>query len=340
MFDLKDANLDITVESILNKVSELEIWSRYCSNFEEIDKSFCSDLYNDRNPGCRVYYNGRNKLVYKDHGNGDSFDCFGYIQAKYRCTFRESLRIIYNDFKLGSIRFDIIPQLVLNNAPEVLKMSSKPIVIEVISQAYNYTDHKVWGDYHIPLELLEEEEIISCKTVYLHKDNRTITYNSSSSNPIYAWKEYDIDLNFLGYKVYFPLANPRYKWLNSAGAEAIQGIKSIKRSGGTLGITKSRKDTLIYKLIGIEAIAPYNESGDLNINRIYELFDYYDLVFLNFDPDQAGINATNKIVEQWNLPHFYIPEGKDPAGYCKIHGLEQTKQMINNKIKQINEGKD
>ena len=65
MFDLKDANIDITIESILSKVSELEIWRRYCSNFEEIEKSFCSDLYNDRNPACSIYYNRLNEYKFR-----------------------------------------------------------------------------------------------------------------------------------------------------------------------------------------------------------------------------------------------------------------------------------
>lgn len=338
MFDLRDAIPDITISLIFSKLSELDIWRRYSSNFEEIDKPFCSDLYNDRNPSCRIHYNNSNKLIFKDFGTGDSYDCFSYIQAKYHCTFRESLTIIYNDFKLGSIKYDILPQLVLNNAPEVLKMSNKSI-IEIVPQSWNIIDARCWDQWHIPLDLLNDEEVISCKTVYLHKNNQTITYNNSSSNPIYAYPEYDIDINFLGYKIYFPLSTNGFKWLNNSSNEAIQGIKSIKRNGGILIITKSRKDCICYKMLGYEAIAPYNESGDLDINRIVELFDYYDQVIINFDPDDAGVKATNNINIKYQLPYFYIDEGKDLSGYIKLHGLEQAKQMIKDKIEQLYEWK-
>lgn len=334
MFNLKDAIPDLTTDYILSRISEEQIWSTYCGNFTEINRGFCSELYNDRNPDCRVYYNSKNRLVYKDFGTGDTFDCFSYIQKKYNCTFREALIIIYNDFKLGSMTYDIIPQLVLNNAPEVLKMANKSI-IEIVPKSWSLVDYNIWNAIGITLEDLDEEEVICCETVYLHKDNRTITYNSSKSNPIYAYKEYDIDLNFLGYKIYFPLAQVGYKWLNSSSSEAIQGIKSITRSGGLLIIGKSRKDCICYKKLGIEAIAPYNESGDLDVNRIVELFDYYDQVVINFDPDDAGVKATLKLASKYKLPYFYIDEGKDLSGFIKIHGLDEAKKMINNKLEAI-----
>ena len=337
MFDLNDANDNIKIEFILSKINEFDIWKRYCSNFSEINKPFLSELYKDRNPDVRIYYNGSNRLVYKDHGNEDHFDCFGYIQVKYQCNFKESLKIVYSDFKLGSIKYDILPQLVLNNQPEELKLAIEKPFIEIIKQPWTLTDYDYWNQYGIPLDLLEKEEIYSCKLVYLHKNGNTITYTYSKKCPIYAFAEYDIDLNFIGYKIYFPLNKKGKKWLNNSSAEAIQGIKSINRNGGILGITKAKNDTICYKLLGIEAIAPYNESGDFNTNRIYELFEYYDFIFINFDPDKTGIDSTLLINKEWNLPYFYIDEAKDLSDYIKLYGLEKAKVMINNKLNKIYE---
>lgn len=336
MFNLEDAQDDIIdINFIKSKVSEYDIWKQYCRNFEEINKPFLSELYNDRNPSCRIYQTPSNRLMYKDFGTGEVFSCFDYIQVKYGCNFKECLRIVYNDFKLGSIKIDVIPQLVLNNAPEALKKPKKAF-IEIVPQAWTIHDYNYWNQYHIPLDLLDEEEIYSCEIVYLHtSDGRTITYNYSKNNPIYAYKEYDIDLNFIGWKIYFPLSKKENKWLSNSSSKSIQGIKTIKRSGKILGITKARKDCLCYKLMKIDAIALYNENGDLDTNRVIELIPLYDFVFVNFDPDDQGMKATDIIYHKYGLKGFYMDEYKDLSDYIKNKGLLSAKRMINKKIRDL-----
>ena len=329
MFDLRDAYQNVDINFILNTVSEYDIWKKYCNNFEELDKPFLSELYNDRNPACRIKHNKFNKLIYKDFGTGDTYSCFDYIQIKYSCNFKESLKIVYNDFKLGSIKYDILPQLVLNNQPEVVKMSSKPIIIEIIPKSYNYTDYKLWGDYNIPLELLEKEEIISCKTIYLHKNDKTITYNSSLNNPIYAWKEYDIDLNFLGYKVYSPLASSKYKWLNNASSEAIQGIKTLEYNSNILILTKSRKDILVLKILGYNAISLSSENTLLKKNVFNYFNTKYDKIFCLYDNDETGIKYSKYLLDMYNISPIFVCENcKDISDYIKQFGIEKTKILM------------
>ena len=61
MYSLQEAATNITWEYILSKVSEEELWRRYCSNFKKIDEAFLSELYDDNNPDCRIFYN-KNRL--------------------------------------------------------------------------------------------------------------------------------------------------------------------------------------------------------------------------------------------------------------------------------------
>jgi len=63
---------EITLEEMYSNISEEHLWRHYCHNFKRIDESFLSELYNDTNPGCRVYYNPKGRLLYKDFGTGDS----------------------------------------------------------------------------------------------------------------------------------------------------------------------------------------------------------------------------------------------------------------------------
>ena len=335
MFDLRDAIPDITVDMILTRLSEDELWRRYCGNYEEIDKSFCSELYNDRNPGCRIYYNQSNKLVYKDFGSGESYDCFGYIQAKYHCTFKEALRIIYNDFKLGSIKYDIIPQLVLNNAPEVLKMTKKSI-IEIFPQSWNIIDYNYWNQYEIPLSLLDEYNVYACSVVYLHKNGKTIEYRYTKTNPIYAYKF--IYEGEISYKIYFPYADKKHKWLFSGGSENnIEGYDQLPYFNDILMLTKSLKDCMIYNLLGYPAISLQGETNKLKYEFVEKLKYRFDNIIVNYDNDAEGIKGSKRLHQQYGFKYFYVEDEKDVSDFVKLYGLDSAKEMINNKLNELSE---
>lgn len=346
MFDLKDAIPDITIDLILSKISEQEIWSKYCSNFEEINKSFCSNLYNDRNPSCRIYYNQVNKLVYKDFGTGASYDCFSFIQTKYNCTFKESLRIIYNDFKIGTLRYDILPQLVLNNSQEVLKINSKS-VIEIVKQSFNIVDYNYWNQYEIPLILLEEYNVFSCSKVYIHKNGYTNEIVATKTNPIYAYQ-----FCFNGkysYKIYFPLhLDKKRKWLFSGGSsDDIEGYDQLPHFGEILILTKSLKDCISFNQIGYPAISLQGETNKLKQELVDKLFKRFDKIIVCYDNDEQGHKSVegyinerdifiNGLKQEYGFKYFFIEGAKDLSDFILNYGLQQAKQMINNKIIKLN----
>jgi len=55
-------------------------------------------------------------------------------------------------------------------------MSSRTSIIEIVKQPFNLVDYNYWGQYEIPLELLEEYNVFSCSKVYLHKNGNTIEF--------------------------------------------------------------------------------------------------------------------------------------------------------------------
>jgi len=336
MYNLQDALTSISIDDIMSKVSEYELWKYYCPNFETIDKSFKSELYKDNNPACRIYYNN-GKLLYKDFGTQQSYSVLEYIKTKYNCTYKECLNIINNDFKITK------SNIITSKDFKLQYLNDEPIIrhkstIDIIQQGYTASDYEYWKQYHIPLELLEEEEIISCKSVYLSTYKGVYRYEYKKHSPIFAFKEYNLDLEFLGYKIYFPLAQKGSKWLNNSSDKAIQGIKSIDYNKDLIGLTKSRKDILCYKLLGIQTIAPYNETSNLDINGISTVLDKFPKKFLSYDNDLTGIQATLQINMKYGYPYFYIDKNeKDLSDFIKSQGLKKAKQMINNKLKQINE---
>lgn len=335
MFDLKDAYTEITPEYIFNNVSEYDLWKYYCRNFKNIDQSFLSELYNDRNPSCRITYNSLNKLFYKDFGTGEYHNIFTYIQAKYNCTFLEALRIIYNDFKLGSIKYDVIPQLVLNDVPNKPKNKYKSF-IEIVPQGFTIIDSQYWSKFKIPLDKLVEYDVFSCKTVYLHtKKGETITFEYKHNNPIYAYR-FCNDGRY-SYKIYFPLADKKHKWLFSGGSDKdIEGYDQLPLHGDILILTKSLKDCICYNLIGYPAISLQGEVNKLSQETVNKILKRFNQIIVNYDNDDEGIKGSQRLNKQYGFKYFYIDKSKDLSDYLINNSLLSAKRMINKKIKELN----
>jgi hypothetical protein len=61
----------------------------------------------------------------------------------------------------------------------------------------------------------------------------------------------------------------------------------------------------------------------------------FDKIYVLYDNDVAGINGSNKMVENYKVKQIFIPKEtkcKDISDYCKIHKLEKTKELVNNLI--------
>ena len=322
MFDLKDAYSNITLDDIFSRVSEYELWKYYCHNFQEIDKSFRSEFYNDNNPACRIYKSSNNRLRYKDFGTGENLSIIEYIQQKYNSTFNECLNIISNDFKLKH------GQLLVNKQQRIIQLDETITIrpktkINIVTQPFKLTDYNYWNQYQIPLSLLEEYNIFACKYVSLIKGDKIITFTYSNSNPIYAYRF--LHEGEYSYKIYFPYAEKRYKWINNCNDAIIQGYDQLSINPKPVILTKSLKDVLCYRLIGYDAIALQSE-----VNKLPKDLD----VIVNYDNDEEGIRSTNKLVEKYNFKYFYIDGAKDLSDYIKEFGLTNAKQQVDDKINQ------
>lgn len=325
MFNLQEAYSNITLDDILSRVSEEDLWRHYCPNFKKLDVSFKSDLYSDRNASCRIFRGSRG-LIYKDFGTDESYTPISYVMRRYQCDFKEALNIIANDFKIKSSPIKYTSKIIEYNTTPVFKST-----IDIVPQGYTIADYEYWRQYCIPLDVLDSEEVISCKTVYLTTSNGVFRYDYTPSNPIYAFKEYDIDKNFLGYKIYFPLAPKGRKWMNSSSDRAIQGIQSIGNDKDLIILTKARKDCICYKILGIKAIAPYNETCNLDPNGINDYMNTFPNKFVNYDNDEKGIKESLQINIKYRHSYFFIDKEKDLSDYIKKYGLEKARKMIETK---------
>lgn len=334
MFSLKGVEKELTLEEIYDSIGQYNLWKYYCKNFQKVDSSFKSELYNDKNPSCRIRCNKRGNLVYRDFG-GDNKDysVIDYIMFKYNCTFKESLNIILSDFGLS------VSNLHINREMKDLKFEEKLLTIvkrkiEIVSQPFTIADYDYWNQYSIPLTLLNTYNVFSCKHVYIYKNDDVFVLNYNKLNPLYAYRFY----NKSGYnhKIYKPLEkNKAYKWLTTGSS--IEGYKQLDKSSNILILTKSLKDCIVYRLLGYNAISLQSETTNLDESIVNELLSRFKTIIVNYDNDEEGIKNTLKIANVYNFKYFYIPKYKDVSDYIKSMGLSSTKRMINNQIKKTND---
>lgn len=334
--DVSDAKITPTAASILSKISEFDIFNEYCEGFSQIDKPFCSELRDDRNPGVSIYMNHNDSLRYKDFASGEHLDCFGYVMAKYGCTYHESLNIISNDFGLSSFKPTMANTgmvFVSNKIAEDHKTIKTKTNIEIVKQPFSIIDYDYWNQFGISLNLLHEYNVFSAKYVYITKNGKRTNLQYRNSNPCYAYMF--TSYGETSYKIYRPLSKEGdIKWLfNGDSSINIEGYDQLPLHCDTLVITKSLKDCMSYRSLGISAISLQGEGNNLQQEFVTKLLKRFNRIIINYDNDAAGILGAKRIHDQYNFDRIFIDGAKDLSDYIKINGIVKAKEMINNKIK-------
>lgn len=338
MFTTDNIYLDISLKDIESKISDIDIFKKYCTGFQEINKDFKSEFYTDNNPSCRIYQKNNNRLAYKDFGgSGEHLNPYEYVMKKHTCTFKEALKIIANDFNLLKVGPVTKPSFILGEFNIEVKKVEKS-TISIVSRNWNLTDYKYWyNNYNITFDWLDSYEVIPCEYVYLHKGEKTIVFQNTKENPIYAYR-FTIDGKYV-YKVYFPLhPDKKRKWLFSGTSDCIEGFDQLPYHDDLLIITKSLKDVICCRLCGYSAISLQGESNKLSKELVEKLKKRFKKFVIFYDNDNQGIISANKITENYGFKSIIIDpndKSKDLSDYIKNNGLNQAKTMLNKLLNEV-----
>ena len=332
--DFNCISANLSKDYILSKISEYDIFTRYCRNFEEINVDFCSELRVDKRPGCRIFIsNVNNTLLYRDFAEDLTLDCFRYVMEKFKCNYFDALKIIANDFGIMNIKITTDSKLLTSNDEIIL---NKPIInsrsyINIVSQAFNIYDFDYWNQYYIELELLQEYNVFSAKYVHLTtKSNKKYTFEYKKNNPCYAYKF--IEEGEIYYKVYWPYSpEKKRKWLFNGKETNIEGYDQLNLNGDLLIITKSLKDVMVLRTLGYDAISLQGEVNKLHKDMYYKLSKRFDRIVSLYDNDEEGIKGANKLKINYNIKPMFIPYEsgcKDISDYIKKYGIKDSKELM------------
>ncbi len=316
----------LTVERILSKISEVDIFAYYCSSFKQLGKSFCSELRQDNKPGVSIIL-WKGKLLYKDFAHPDhTFDCFGYVMAAYNCSFYSALRIIDNDFglNLSSRKEEMqFTRGYLGYQSNIKVEDKKVTIIKKKTRSWKRKDAAFWSQYLISKKTLIKFAVTPISHYWINDSRFTCKLS-------YAYK--------IGnkYKIYSP--REEVKWMSNTNAKQIQGYAQLPKEGDLCIITSSLKDVMCLFEMGIPAIALQSEMQMPTSKIIEELRQRFKKVAVFYDndftnPNNPGQTMAKKICKKYYpMSNIYLPEDyevKDLSDYiAKFKSTEGLKTLI------------
>lgn len=314
----KASQPDITLEWILSKVTEYDIYAAYIGQFK-VGMIYNSPLRKDKNPSFGIFYSKKaNKLLFKDHGTGETGNIIKFVSLYTNKTE-------YND-----ILNDIVEKLHITNNTKL--SNTKPYkppertIIGIVRQDFTETDKSYWSQYNISLKTLKTFNVSSIK-YYLC--NGIVKGIYKTENPMYAYKVYN------NFKIYRPLADKYTKWRNNLTEFDIQGYEQLPKTGELLIITKSLKDVMCFYEMGYNAISPASESTwlpDIVLNDIKKRFKR---IILMFDRDITGTKYLRKISLKTGLEPLLVNKrfkAKDISDAIKLNGFTKVKTWFTKEI--------
>lgn len=316
---IKKQDNPITLDYILSKVTEYDIYARYLGQFK-VGFIYNSPFRKDKNPSFGIFRSKKTgKLLFKDHGNGECGDVIKFVELYTGITnYNDLLNQIVKDMQITN-------NTVLHSNKEVEK--STETVIGVVRQDWTDIDKQYWSQFGISLKTLKKFGVSSIK-YYLCDGVVKGVYKEN--NPMYAYKVYD------RFKIYRPLADKYTKWRNNLTENDIQGFKQLPKTGDILIITKSMKDVMCLYEMGIPAISPSSESTFIPDKVLEQLKKRFKRIIILFDRDEAGVKYLRKMSLKTGLEGLLIHKkfkAKDVSDAIKANDFETIKKWLYENIK-------
>jgi len=324
MIQARKSGDTLSKESVLSKVSEYQIFKEFCTNFEDPNKRFRSDLREDKTPTvCISMLGGR--LRYKDFGCPEhSFDCFGYVAYKYNTDFYGTLIHIDNVFGLGLSAGVRLRRTIRKVDPKIQEKKRSKIQVRI--RSWNASDISYWSQFNITKDILSIFDVLPITHYWINEQR-------FSCNSISYRYRFDC-----GYKIYRPLERD-FKWSSNVGAQCLQGYGQLPERGKVVFLTSSLKDVMCLASIGYPSFALQSEMLMPEEGTIKEAKERFKEVIVLYDNDfdnsrNPGQTMAVKICDKYGLDNLVIPsyyKSKDISDLIRDHGLQEAKNVIKGK---------
>ena len=319
MYDTRLIDEQLSLQYILEYTTEYDIYAYYIGNKFDIGRIMPSPLRKDLHPSFGIYKSSKyGNLMFKDQSTGLFGDCIIFVSKLLNISRREAVIRILSDIHNKELTYSVEGVVI----QEEYKATST--IISVKKKIFSKTDDDYWGQYSLERSDLRHFNVYPISEYWLNGIVQPWAYKVA--NPGYCYEIYN------KYKLYFPLADKRNKWISNCGSFDIQGYEQLDKYGDLLIITKALKDVMVLYKLGVSAIAPQGENHSIPEKIMSILKDRYTNIVVFYDNDKAGQTGANKIANKYELKTIFIPEDKpkDISDYTKEYGLDNSKELLNN----------
>jgi len=361
-----------TKDYILSKVTEVEIFSFYFSQFNkeltvrninylsETGIKISNPLRLDKNPSMGFKHNNRGKLKVRDFAGylwGDAFDLVAYlikVSVESKIGFVKVLKKIAADMDIDDIEIDEAERLQYEVPLDVKVIRNRPYRIEPVIRDWNEYDMEYWNNRGISVQTLIHFKVFPVASYYADRESQpTLKYTYDTANPAYAYYN-GVDANNVPkWDIYFP-NHKKYMPKFIKSHMTMQGTLSYNPKAEILIMIKSLKDAMaVHELIvsyfkkhTVTFIVPPSESISFTDRELEYFVNNHQRTYVLYDFDRIGIVKSNEIRRAYPVTQLFFTNGKynsfdyghkDFTDYYFKRGRSNVFKLVNEILKEYEE---
>lgn len=310
----------LTVDFILSRVSEAELWFHYMGKFE-LNKSFKYPFTEDKNPsGVMVMSKSGNILLYH-FTSGKTMNIFHFVKQAFNENFDNALKRIARDFGLIDKSTYNVSEVSRKQAIQLEKQTKEETLIQFTYKAFTLEALKYWSLFEISKNELLKDEIYQIDKVWINKYE---IKNPEGYLRFAKCEKYD---DKIGVKIYSP-ENKNMKWLSSIPLTIPFGMNNLKPTENRIFVQKSFKDMLcLKKWFGCVIAAQSENPSAITPELITKLDKDYDVKYAWYDCDPPGLKSLSVMEGRGFVPittdleNYEKHKIKDVADTIKTFGV-------------------
>ena len=302
------ANIQVDIDSLLSKVSEVNLVCMYLPQVKEIPSVINSPLRKDEHPSFRVYSPDGSRIRWYDYVTGESGGILDLLTGIWGCTLSDALVRIQKDLPKGSGSLSVSPSL---GRHLHMHSADSSCIIRTTMRRWEQKDFAYWASYGVPERWLRHADIFPISHIFIISETgyiRTIV-----ADP-YAYTFIERKDGKCTEKVYQPFNKQGMKWRSGHDSSVWDLWTKLPPQGEKVIITSSRKDALcIWANSGIPSVSLQSEAINVKPSVMEELKGRFKQVFVLFDNDlnrekNYGRIDGQKLSEQFNIKQIEIPD--------------------------------
>jgi len=299
-------NHTLTVDRILSRVGEIDIYQRYIGNVglrQMINSPLRQD---DDTPSFRLYVGSGGNVRFKDFGTGVTGGVFDLVSLLYPgLNFSEVLEKVWNEMNCHA-QVDTVQVTYPKRAV------SKPDLL-VAKRRASVEDIAYWDENGITKDTLSRFRVSPISRFWIDRSLFICRSPSFAYDLLTEWK------------IYRPFEK-RLRFIS--GGDTLQGYDLLPEKGEVCVIQKSYKDVMLLHEFGIPSFAPQAESVDVKQAIMDDVRERFEKVYIWGDPDSSGEAFMQRHVDEYDILPVVNDDGtKDITDHCKEFGKDSAKKM-------------